>query len=91
MAELRTFADQAGKGGGKLHQGATSMDIEDNGDVLIFRRALDLILTRLVNCLAAAKEGSSSTEGQSAWRGRTSSLQSRRPSATGSRTTPRTC
>jgi adenylosuccinate lyase len=55
MAELRTFADQAGKGGGKLHLGATSMDIEDNGDVLIFRRALDLILTRLVNCLAAAK------------------------------------
>jgi adenylosuccinate lyase len=55
MAELRTFADQASPGGGKLHLGATSMDIEDNGDVLIFRRALDLILTRLVNCLAAAK------------------------------------
>jgi len=55
MAELRTFAEQVGKAGGKLHLGATSMDIEDNGDILIFRRALDLLLTRLVNCLAAAK------------------------------------
>ncbi len=56
MAELSTFADQAGKGGGKLHLGATSMDIEDNADALIFRNALGLILTRLVNCLEAAKE-----------------------------------
>jgi adenylosuccinate lyase len=57
MAELRTFAEQAGKGsGGKLHLGATSMDIEDNGDVLIFRKALELLLTRLVNCLSATKD-----------------------------------
>lgn len=56
MAELRTFADQAGRGGGKLHLGATSMDIEDNSDALLFREALGLILTRLVNCLDAAKE-----------------------------------
>lgn len=56
MAELRTFAEQAGKGGGKLHLGATSMDIEDNADALIFRKALGLILTRLVNCLEASKE-----------------------------------
>lgn len=56
MAELRVFAEQAGKGGGKLHLGATSMDIEDNADALIFRNALGLLLTRLVNCLEAAKE-----------------------------------
>ena len=57
MAELRTFAEQAGKGsGGKLHLGATSMDIEDNADVLIFRKALELLLTRLVNCLSATKD-----------------------------------
>ncbi len=56
MAELRVFAEQAGKGGGKLHLGATSMDVEDNADVLIFRNALGLILTRLVNCLEATKE-----------------------------------
>jgi adenylosuccinate lyase len=56
MAELRTFAEQVGKGGGKLHLGATSMDIEDNADALTFRNALGLILTRLVNCLEAARE-----------------------------------
>lgn len=55
MAELRTFADQTGKAGGKLHLGATSMDIEDNADILIFREALGEILTRLVNCLQAAR------------------------------------
>ena len=55
MAELRTFADQAGRGGGKLHLGATSMDIEDNADVLIFRRALGLVLERLLTCLEAAR------------------------------------
>ncbi len=56
MAELRTFAEQVGKGGGKLHLGATSMDIEDNADALTFRNALGLILTRLVNCLQASRE-----------------------------------
>jgi adenylosuccinate lyase len=56
MAELRTFADQAGKGGGKLHLGATSMDIEDNADALIFGRAVDLLIERLLSCLGAARE-----------------------------------
>jgi len=56
MAELRTFAEQSGEGGGKLHLGATSMDIEDNADALIYQKALELILTRLVNCLDASKE-----------------------------------
>ena len=56
MAELRTFAEQARQGGGKLHLGATSMDIEDNSDALLFRRALELTLTRLVNCLEATRE-----------------------------------
>ncbi len=53
MAELRVFADQARDGGGKLHLGATSMDVEDNADVLIFGRALDIIVGRLVSCLDA--------------------------------------
>jgi adenylosuccinate lyase len=56
MAELRTFSEQTKSGGGKLHLGATSMDIEDNADVIIFGRALGLILTRLANCLEATKE-----------------------------------
>ena len=54
MAELRVFADQATEGGGKLHLGATSMDIEDNADVIIFGKALDLLVQRLVSCLDAA-------------------------------------
>jgi adenylosuccinate lyase len=53
MAELRVFADQAKEGGGKLHLGATSMDIEDNADLLIFVKALDVVLGRLVSCLDA--------------------------------------
>jgi adenylosuccinate lyase len=44
MAELRTFAEQAPLGGGILHLGATSMDIEDNADALRLRQALELIL-----------------------------------------------
>jgi len=51
MAEIKTYAEQCRVGGGKIHLGATSMDIEDNADVLRMRKALDLIITRLVNCL----------------------------------------
>jgi len=51
MAELRTFAEQSPIGGGVLHLGATSMDIEDNADVLRIRSSLDLILTRLKTIL----------------------------------------
>ena len=54
MAELRVFADQAKEGGGKLHLGATSMDIEDNADVMIFGKGLDLLIGRMVSCLDAA-------------------------------------
>lgn len=47
MAELKTFAEQAPLGGGILHLGATSMDIEDNADVLRARDSLDLVLDGL--------------------------------------------
>ncbi len=47
MAELRTFAEQCPAGGAVLHLGATSADIQDNGDVLRIREALDLLLERL--------------------------------------------
>jgi adenylosuccinate lyase len=56
MSELRVFAAQAKKGGGKLHLGATSMDIEDNADVLIYTKAVDLVLARVAGCLAALRE-----------------------------------
>jgi adenylosuccinate lyase len=51
MAELKAFAEQCPAGGGALHQGATSMDIEDNADVLRMRRSLDLVLVRLRSLL----------------------------------------
>ncbi|GAI37172.1 unnamed protein product, partial [marine sediment metagenome] len=51
MAEIKAYAEQCPTGGGKIHLGATSMDIEDNADVLRMKAAFDIILTRLVNCL----------------------------------------
>jgi len=56
MAEVRTFAEQASVGGGIIHFGATSMDVEDNADALRLREGLDLILQsvrELLNILAA--------------------------------------
>jgi adenylosuccinate lyase len=51
MAELRVFADQCRVGGGIIHLGATSMDIEDNADALRIRQSLDLILHSLLELL----------------------------------------
>jgi adenylosuccinate lyase len=51
MAELKVFSNQAHFGGGVLHLGATSMDIEDNADVLRMRSSLDLILSAVSNLL----------------------------------------
>ena len=53
MAELKTFAEQAHLGGGILHLGATSADIEDNADALRIREALDIILSQLRELLSA--------------------------------------
>lgn len=53
MAELRVFAAQCPVGGGALHLGATSADIEDNADVLRIREALGLILGALRELLEA--------------------------------------
>lgn len=51
MAELKTFAEQCQVGGGVLHLGATSTDIEDNADVLRQRESLDLLLAELRDVL----------------------------------------
>ncbi|MEM2876273.1 MAG: adenylosuccinate lyase, partial [Candidatus Bathyarchaeia archaeon] len=51
MAELTVFAEQCPVGGGKLHLGATSMDITDNADIIRFREAFDIILSRVLVCL----------------------------------------
>jgi adenylosuccinate lyase len=56
MAEIRTFAAQAPYGGGKLHLGATSMDIEDTVETYRLRRALALVgasLRELLDLFAA--------------------------------------
>lgn len=47
MAELKTFAEQCPLGGRILHLGATSMDIEDNADVIRLRESLTLIQQEL--------------------------------------------
>ena len=55
MAEIRVFASQAKKGGGKLHLGATSMDIEDTVETYRLRLALAYVganLRELLRSLA---------------------------------------
>ncbi|GAB4435638.1 MAG: adenylosuccinate lyase [Anaerolineae bacterium] len=56
MAEVKTYAEQCSVGGGIIHLGATSMDIEDNTDALRLRESLDLILKRLTDLLTATGE-----------------------------------
>jgi adenylosuccinate lyase len=56
MAEIRVFASQATLGGGKLHLGATSMDIEDTVETYRLRRALAAVgesLRHLLDAFAA--------------------------------------
>ncbi len=56
MAEVRTYAEQCAVGGGIIHLGATSMDIEDNAEALRVREALDLVLEKLHGLLEAFAE-----------------------------------
>jgi adenylosuccinate lyase len=53
MAEVRTYAEQCPVGGGIIHLGATSTDVEDNADALRIRDALDLLLAKLDRVLLA--------------------------------------
>ncbi len=56
MAEVHVFAAQCPVGGGIIHLGATSMDVEDNADALRLRDSLDLALwslRKLLDGLAA--------------------------------------
>lgn len=56
MAEVRTFAEQAPVGGGIIHLGATSMDIEDNADALRLRQALDVVIAAVGSLLLVFAE-----------------------------------
>ncbi|MEP7289098.1 MAG: adenylosuccinate lyase [Chloroflexota bacterium] len=47
MAEIHVFAGQCSLGGGIIHLGATSMDIEDNADAMRLRESLDLLIAAL--------------------------------------------
>lgn len=51
MAEIRVFASQAERGGGKLHLGATSMDIEDTVETYRLRLALSYVGQNLFELL----------------------------------------
>jgi adenylosuccinate lyase len=53
MAEIRVYASQARIGGGKLHLGATSMDIEDTVEIVRMRDALQMIRLALGELLEA--------------------------------------
>ncbi len=53
MAEIRVFARQATIGGGKIHLGATSMDIEDTVEIVRMRTALEIVRTSVRRLLAA--------------------------------------
>lgn len=52
MAEVKTYAAQCPVGGGIIHLGATSMDVQDNADALRLREGLDLLLAQLRTVLA---------------------------------------
>jgi adenylosuccinate lyase len=52
MAELKAYAEQCPLGGGVLHLGATSTDIEDNADALRIRQSLDLVIESLKGLLS---------------------------------------
>jgi adenylosuccinate lyase len=52
MAEVKAFAEQCPVGGGIIHLGATSMDVEDNADALRLRDAMDLLLQELRGLLS---------------------------------------
>lgn len=48
MAEIRTFAESAKIGGGKIHLGATSTDIDDNAEIIRIKKALEIIEDKLI-------------------------------------------
>ncbi|MEK6954054.1 MAG: adenylosuccinate lyase [Candidatus Micrarchaeota archaeon] len=56
MAELKVFAQQSGEAGGKLHLGATSMDIEDNAEALKLHEGIKIIKRGIGACLIAYRK-----------------------------------
>jgi len=52
MAELKVYANQCPDASRILHLGATSMDIEDNTDIIRLKQAIELILKELRSLLS---------------------------------------
>jgi adenylosuccinate lyase len=48
VAAIREFAEKAKVGGGKIHLGATSMDVVDNADMVRIKEALDIVEKKVV-------------------------------------------
>lgn len=53
MAEIRVYASQAIIGGGKIHLGATSMDVEDNVEIARMKAALSMLCRNIRGLLEA--------------------------------------
>ncbi len=51
VAAIKEFAEQAKKGGGKIHLGATSYDVVDNAATIQTKQALDIVEERLTKIL----------------------------------------
>jgi adenylosuccinate lyase len=51
VAAIKEYAEKATVGGGKIHLGATSMDIVDNADTVRYKEALSLIKKRVDDLL----------------------------------------
>lgn len=51
VAAIKEFAEKAKLGGGKIHLGATSMDINDNAETIRIQQALEVIENELVTLL----------------------------------------
>lgn len=51
MSEVKVYASQAKIGGGKIHLGATSMDIEDNTDIIRILESIKIIEKSLTEIL----------------------------------------
>lgn len=56
VAAIREFAEKAKIGGGKIHLGATSMDVVDNADMMRTREAIHIIRRRIDELLALFAE-----------------------------------
>lgn len=51
VSAIKEFAENAKIGGGKIHLGATSMDINDNGEIIRYSQGLEIIEEKLKTVL----------------------------------------